>query len=405
MLESPLASIGRLPAPVRVLLLGTFVNRAGTLIFPYLTLVLRRDFGLSAERTALLVFGFGAGTLVSILLGGVLTDRLGRRRTLLLSLLGGGAMAVSLGFAPSVAAFVPLLVAFGFLAELYRPASSAMIADLLPSSQRAVGFAALRVAVNLGFAIGTALGGLLADVNWRLLFVGDGLTTLAFGAIVFARVAETRLAPALKPPSAEPPAARPAAWWDPVFARLLVANLLFAIVFLADLTVLPLSVTLGAGYPAWVYGLLLGVNGLLIAAFEISAVSALSGLRRLRVAAVGMLVTGAGFALNGIAPHWGAFLAGVLVWTVGEILTMPQAGAFAADWAPPAARGRYLSLFTATFSLAWALSPVLLLPLHARLGDRLFWPVAALGVLPAAALLLELDRSADHPERLRGLSS
>ena len=139
---------------MRLLLVGTLVNKLGTFIVPYLTLVLLRDFHMAEGEVALLLFAYGAGSVVSILAGGVLTDRLGRRRTLLLSLLGSGVLAVVMGLLPSPRFFVPLLVAFGFIADLYRPAASAVIGDLLPSSERATGFAGLRMAVNLGWASG-----------------------------------------------------------------------------------------------------------------------------------------------------------------------------------------------------------------------------------------------------------
>jgi MFS family permease len=89
---------------------------------------------------------------------------------------------------------------------------------------------------------------------------------------------------------------------------------------------------------------------------------------------------------------------------MGEILTSPQQMAFIADWAPPAARGRYLSLYQATWSLAFAINPILFLPVHARLGEPRFWALMFLIALPGAAILVRLDRIADRPERLRGLS-
>ena len=192
MLESPLRIVGRFPRPVRLLLVGTLVNKLGTFIIPYLTLVLLRDFHMREGEAARLLFAYGFGSVVSILAGGVITDRFGRRRTLLVSLFGSGALATAMGFVSSADVFVPLLVAFGFIADLYRPAASAMIGDLLPSSERASGFAGLRMAVNLGWASGTAIGGLLADWDWRLLFLGDGLTTLAYGALVYFAIPETR---------------------------------------------------------------------------------------------------------------------------------------------------------------------------------------------------------------------
>jgi MFS family permease len=397
--QSPIAVLARLPRTVRLLVLGTLVNRLGSFILPFLTLVLHREFGLSEAASGLLVGAYGAGSIVSMLLGGHLTDRLGRRRTLLLSLFGGGTLAVAMGLVPSVAAFVPLLVAFAFIADLYRPASSAIIADLVPSQDRAVGFAALRLAVNLGFAFGVALGGLLADLNWRLLFWGDGATTLAFGLMAYLLVAETRHA---APKETAPKAAGDSPWRDAVFVKLVSATFIFCLVFFMDFIVLPLTVTESAGYPARVYGLLVGTNGLLIAAFELTIVDALSRFRRLRVAALGIALMALGMGMTGLVLHWAWFLLCVLFWTAGEILTIPQQSAFLADWAPPEQRGRYLGIAQAAWGLGATIAPVVFLPVHAAVPEWAFWGLLGLAVLPAVPLMLQLDRDADRPERLRG---
>jgi MFS family permease len=185
---------------------------------------------------------------------------------------------------------------------------------------------------------------------------------------------------------------------------LCLSTFVFAFSFFADFTVFPLTIT-NAGYPALVFGLIVGMNGLLIAIFEVTATAWLRRYRRLRVAALGALVAGLGFGLIGMAQHWAWYAAVAVLWTAGEILMLPQQMSFAADWAPPLARGRYLSVHTATWALAAAISPALLLPLHARLGERLFWPLLFLVNLPAAALLWRLDRTADRPERLRGYTA
>jgi len=145
-----------------------------------------------------------------------------------------------------------------------------------------------------------------------------------------------------------------------------------------------------------------GINGLLIALFEMPATDALRRFRRLRVAALGMLLVGVGYGLTGVRLHWAWFLFTVVVWTAGEILATPQKLAFIADWSPAESRGRYLSLVQATWSLAVAANPILFLPLHARLGDRAFWPLLMLVALPGCLVLVHLDRTADRPERLRG---
>jgi MFS family permease len=401
MLENPLRVLARLPAPVRLLITGTLINKVGTLIVPFLTIVLLREFHLTETEAAELLFAYGSGSIVAILVGGWLTDRMGRRRTLMASLFGSGVLAVGLGFAPSVRIFVPLLVVLGFVADLYRPAASAIIGDLLPSHQRASGFAGLRLAVNLGFALGMAVGGLLADWSWRWLFFGDGLTTLLYGLVVYARIPETRPelgeAAATNRPSENP-------LRDGVYLQMVAVAFAFSLIFFSHISVLPLTITVSAGYPSLAYGLLIGLNGLLIAVFELSTVERLRRFRRLRVAALGYLLVSVGFAGVGLVMHWAWFLLAVLLWTSGEILASPQQMAFIADWAPPSARGRYLSLYQATWSLAFAMNPALFLPLHARLGERWFWSLMLLLGLPASWRLLHLDRTADQPGLLRGLS-
>jgi predicted MFS family arabinose efflux permease len=265
--------------------------------------------------------------------------------------------------------------------------------------------------VNLGWAAGTTLGGVLADWDWRLLFLGDGLTTLAYGVLVYFTIPETRPAPARPVEAvAGAPRAAPLAgargsspFGDVVFLQSVAITFLFTLIFCSNLVVLPLTVTRSAGYPAVMFGALAAVNGVMVTLFELSLVERLKRIRRLRLAALGYALVGLGFGMIGLVMHWGCFLLAVVIFTIGEILSAPQQMAFMADWAPPEARGRYLSLYQATWSIAFAVNPMLTLPLHAALGDRAFWGLAPLVALPGVVALLRLDRSADRPERLRGL--
>lgn len=234
------------------------------------------------------------------------------------------------------------------------------------------------------------------------MFLADGVTTLLYGLIIYLFVPETRpAAPAAA--SARPPSG-PSPWRDPVCLQLALVSFCFALAFHTNVTALPLTITVTADYPAPVYGCLVGLNGLLIVLFEISATEALRRVRRLRVAALGMLLVGVGYGITGYVLHWAWFFLTVVLWTAGEILSTPQKLAFIADWSPPESRGRYLSLIQATWSLATAVNPILFLPLYARLGERAFWPLVALVALPGCLVLLHLDRAADRPERLRGLA-
>ncbi len=381
-----------LPRPVQVLIAGTFVNKAGTYIVPYLTIVLMRDFHLAPLQAGLAVAAYGCGSLVSVFVGGQTADRLGRRSTMLLSLFGSGVLALCLGFAPNLQAFVFLLLGFGFLADLFQPAASAIVTDLVPPEQRKLGFAGLRLAINLGFSSGLVVGGFLVDWGWRFLFWGDGLSTLAYGLVILFFIAETR------PVQAEGEAAK-SPFGDRPFLKLVAASSAFPFLMFALMTVLPITLTEGAGYPSRAYGYIVGLNGLLVAVFELPIAARLPSASRLTTAAVGLVVAASGVALNGLAPHLGIYVAAIFLVTAGEIVMMPQLSATVADWAPRLSRGRYISLFQSSWTLAKATSPVLFLPLRAHLGDSMFWPLLGLSVFPAVALLLVLgaeDRARRH---------
>jgi len=143
--QSPVTLLRRLPRTVRLLVAGTFINRLGSFVLPFLTLVLRREFHLTEGQTGLLLGAYDAGSLVSMLMGGFLTDRLGRRRTLLSSLIGSGTLAVAMAFAPSVGitglvmhwAWFLLAVLLYTAGEILTvPQQSAFLADWAPPAQR-----------------------------------------------------------------------------------------------------------------------------------------------------------------------------------------------------------------------------------------------------------------------------
>lgn len=395
MIGSTWKLLRELPRPVRILIAGTFVNKAGTYIVPYLTIVLTRDFHLGPAEAGLAVAAYGLGSLSSIFVGGQIADRLGRRAAMILSLFGSGILALCLGFAPSLQAFVLLLLGFGFLADLFQPAASAIVTDLVPPEQRKVGFAGLRLAINLGFAAGIVVGGFLVDRDWRLLFWGDGISTLAYGVVILLFIAETRPVPREGEEERSP-------FRDRAFVKLVAASGAFPFLMFAVMTVLPMTLTQHAGYPSRAYGYIVGLNGLLVALFEMPVAARLPGHFRLRIAAGGLLVAACGVAMNGLPPSLAIYVTAILLVTAGEIVMMPQLSATVADWAPRRSRGRYISLFQSSWTFAKATSPLLFLPTRARIGDAWFWPLLALATLPAAALLLYLEAE-DRNRRHRGV--
>src|SRR3954463_2749568 len=162
---------------------GTLVNKLGGFVDPLLTIYLTTVRHFSVSEAGGVVSVFGAGAIGASLTGGYLSDRFGRKITLVTSLFGGAAALTALGLARDTTAIVVLVGVTGFVAELYRPAVSAIVADVVPIAQRAKAYGLLHWVINIGFAVAAVIGGLLADLDFTLLFIADAATMAIYGVI------------------------------------------------------------------------------------------------------------------------------------------------------------------------------------------------------------------------------
>ena len=151
-----------LPEEYWIVWLGTLVNRSGGFVLPILTFYLTGERHLSIGKAGLIVALFGAGSVIAGLVGGVMADRLGRRATLLVSMIGGGILMASLGFQRDVVAIAANTFALGFVGELYRPAVMAFVGDVVPPADRLRAYGYLYWVINLSFAFASVMGGLLS---------------------------------------------------------------------------------------------------------------------------------------------------------------------------------------------------------------------------------------------------
>ncbi|HEX4349813.1 MAG TPA: MFS transporter, partial [Verrucomicrobiae bacterium] len=151
-----LASLRALPRPAWVLFFGTFLNKFGAFVVPFLTIYLTKQ-GYTVTEAGMAVGSYGLGGLFASLLGGHLADKLGRRETIALSMFSGAATMMLLSQAHHLALIIVLTTLTGLASEFYRPASSALLTDLVPPNQRVTAFSTLRMAFNAGFAFGPAM--------------------------------------------------------------------------------------------------------------------------------------------------------------------------------------------------------------------------------------------------------
>ncbi len=376
-------NIRSMPGSAWVLFAGSFVNRLGTFVLPFITLYLTsRDF--SPPQAGVAIAAYGLGGLLSQVFGGLLADRIGRKNAIALSMTSAGVLTLALWQADTLALIYTLMFALGCMAELHRPAAGALIADLLPSAQRVTAFTLYRLAVNVGWAVGLALGGFLAERSFNYLFIGDAATSIAFGVISFVALPHgTRTA---RREEAHLRTARASILADRGFLLFLAAVLLTGSVYSQNVSTLPLHIR-DAGYAPSTYGLLQSLNGLTVVLLELPIIAWTQRHDRFRVIALGHLLIGLAFASLLFARSLPLLVVMILVWTFGEMIESPVASAIAADRAPPHARGRYQAAFGSMFGVAWILGPSLGTLVY---DENHAWLWIACGVLGGVAALVSL---------------
>ena len=372
-----------MPRTAWVLFAGTFVLRLGSFVFPFLALYLTEN-GLSVTEAGLAIAGYGIGAVLAQLTGGLLTDPIGRRNAIALSMITSSVLVLLLLQARSLPAVLAIVVVYSFFAELHRPASGALIADLVPSEHRVAAYAFNRLLFNLSFAIGLALGGLVAEESFTLLFVLDAATSATFGVIsLLALPHGTRTR---KEEELELGGAFTAILADRGFMLVLAAIFSGALVYSQAYSTFPIWVRdLGLGEK--VYGFLQGLNGILVVVFELAVTAVAMRYPRTRMIALGILLTGLGFAGFGIFLSSLGMALAVTVWSFGEMFGSPSAAAFVADRAPTHLRGRYQSALGIMYGSAFTVGPFAGTAIYGWQPNGVWIACAALGVIGAALAL------------------
>jgi MFS family permease len=363
-----------------------------------MTLYLTVSRGYTATTAGLVLSVYGIGSAVGVLLGGELTDRVGRRATMVGAQLAAAATTAALGLVTQVAAIAALTFAVGATASASRPAVAAMIADLVGPADRLRAYAVNYWAINIGFGLSAVVAGFIAQHGYVWLFVGDAATTLACAILMWVKLAETRpvgggprTVQSVRGPARAAPAGLTRVLRDLRFLALTGLAFALWVIFYQGSTSLPI-VMADHGLDSRAYGLVIGINGLLIVALQIPVTGLAKERSRSRSLAAAALLIGGGFGLTGLAGGSTALYAvAVAVWTVGEIVYAPASSAVVADLAPDDARGRYQGVFAFGTAAATCVAPVLGGVILDHGGASVLWEgCAVLGAVTAAAFLLLL---------------
>lgn len=362
---------GGLPRTFWLLWTGTLINRLGSFVIIFLAIYLTSDRGFSQSRAGLVIGLYGAGGALGTMIGGVLTDRWGRRPTLLTAQFGAAALMLTLGFAHDYWQILAVVFLLGTFTEAARPALAAMMIDVVPERDRVRAFSLYYWAINLGFAFAAVGAGLVAQLDYLLLFVADAGTTVITALIGLFFLAETMPARA--------PTARVKAgpgmgtvFRDRSFLGFLLLNFGAVIVIFQHMSTLPIAM-LADGFGPATFGWVIAVNGVLIVCGQLFVPRLIEGRPRSAVLALATLIIGVGFGLVAIAGSAWFFALTVLIWTLGEMLQSPSFSALVAELSPAALRGRYQGVSSLSWSAGAAVAPIGGGFVQEHLGDATLW--------------------------------
>ena len=368
------------------LALITLINRAGTMVIPFLSLYLKEDLHFTLSKVGWVMSAYGLGSVAGSWLGGKLTDKIGYYKVMAYSLFLTGFLFVGLQFLNTfnficLGIFLVMLVA-----DTFRPAMFVALNAYSKPQNKIRSLTLIRLAINLGFSAGPAIGGLIiTSVSYGGLFWVDGLTCM-IASIVLINVLNPKTAKTQEDHKVEHPVS---AYKDKVFLVFLVAMALFGIVFLQYFSTMPIYYKDAHILTELEIGLLLGANGFLIFIFETPLIKWLENSRfsKLSLMYFGAILTGLSLLVLNITTWKGVLIIGMLLMTFGEMVAFPFSNAFAVQRAQKGKQGEYMALYSISFSVAHIFGHNAGLQMTSTIGFNNTWYIIA-GLAGICALLL-----------------
>ncbi|MDI1461044.1 MFS transporter [Catellatospora sp. KI3] len=369
------------------LLTGLGLSRLGFVVVPFAAYWLASDRNLNPAQVTLVMTAFGAGWMLGVPTGGTMADRIGRKPTIITAnTLSAGAFLL-LGAAPTLVWLGVAAVAAGLTFDLARPAVQALLTDTTDPQTRPKILALLYWIMNLSRAVSCIIGGLLADKDFRLLFVLNAVLNLAFAAMVAVGVTDT---------TAPVPRRGHAPWRQVLSDRPMAAftgvTLVFLVVHTQSTVTLPIVMDQAGIPPTW-YGVILAADPIAVVIAQLLLQRLLATLPAPKVCAAGIAAIGIGLPITALGNTVTWFIATTPLWVAGEVMFLSVAPGIVAGLASPQLRGAYFGTWGATLGAAALAGPALAAVLLNLGGSALLWAVCATVAAAAALACLRLNPS------------
>jgi predicted MFS family arabinose efflux permease len=347
---------------VWVLTLITYINRTGAMVMPFLTKYLNESFYFSLQEIGWILPCIGFGSLVGSWLGGKLTDKIGFYTIMLSSLFLTGFGIIALMFLYDFTELCIGLFLITAIADMYKPAMYVAVSNFTDEKNRTRALTLIRLAVNLGIVSGPVIAGLLVqENNYDLLFWIDGITCLIAISAFMLLIDESKMYKARKKiqQKREKEIIKKSTAYDWNFILFLFASFITAFLFFQLFTTIPLYNTQKLKLSELQIGMLLALNGLLIFLFEMPLIG---HLEKRKYEATKIILAGSVFMTLGffcllISKSIAIMALSIFFITLGQILLFSFSNTFAFTRAISGHEGKYMALYTMSFSVAQITSP------------------------------------------------
>lgn len=369
----------------------TLINRAGTMVVPFLSLYLTKSLNFTLADVGWIMSAFGLGSVVGSWLGGKLTDKIGYYKIMVFSLIMSGVLFIGIQFLKT---FLEISIGVFFLlvvADMFRPAMFVALSAYSKPENKTRSVTLIRLAINLGFSAGPSIGGfIIVSMSYSGLFWVDGITCILAGILLLnvlnPKTTRTFDEVVVKNPKS--------AYKDISYLIFLAAMILFSISFLQYFSTMPLYYKDVHLLNENKIGLLMGLNGLLIFIFEMPIVKYLENgrFKKTTLIIIGALLTGLSFLALNLTSWIGILIIGMLLMTVGEMIAFPFSNAFALQRAKRGNQGEYMALYSIGFAIAHILGHNTGMHFVDRFGFDFTWYSVTGLMLISILILLNLKR-------------
>ncbi len=383
-------SFSDLRREVWLLALITFINRAGTMVIPFLSLYLTKNRGFSLEEVGWILTFFGLGSVTGSWLGGKLVDSIGHYKTMAGSLLISSVLFVLLQFPSSFWGICAGIFLVMTAADIFRPAVFVAISAYSKPQNRTRSVTLIRLAINLGFSAGPAIGGLIiASAGYSGLFWVDGITCLFAGILLLKLLHPKKAVENIREVNLDPQRVLK----DFPYLIFIGAMVLFGFIFLQYFSTMPLFYAQEHGLTEIEIGILLGINGFLIFLLEMPLIKYLENKKVTAIfhVIIGTILVGLSFVAVNLTGWIGVLLIGMILMTIGEMIAFPFSNTFALTRADKGKQGSYMALYSIAFSISHIFGHNSGMQLISKFGYVFTWNVMIVLAAVACGLLVYLS--------------